>query len=54
MNRGEIWTVAGRPAAAGQLTTLPRAWLGRRIGILDDPLLVRLNRSILVFLGLAR
>lgn len=37
-----------------KLTTVPRARLGRRIGILDDALLVRMNRSILVFLGLAR
>jgi hypothetical protein len=55
MNRGEIWTVAGGGAAdARKLTTVPRARLGRRIGILDDALRVRMNRSILVFLGLAR
>lgn len=54
MNRGEIWTVAGGPADAGKFTTMPRARLGRRIGILDDVLLVRMTRSILVFLGLAR
>lgn len=37
-----------------KLTTVPRARLGSRIGQLDDDLLLRLNRSILVFLGLAR
>ncbi len=37
-----------------KLTTVPRARLRRRIGILDDAHLVRMNRSILVFLGLAR
>ena len=37
-----------------KLTTVPRSRLGERIGRLSDEDLVRLNRSILVFLGLAR
>ena len=37
-----------------KLTTVPRSRLGERIGNLSDEDLVRLNRSILVFLGLAR
>lgn len=36
-----------------KVTTMPRAKLGRRIGRLDDADLVRLNRAIMVFLGLA-
>jgi mRNA interferase MazF len=37
-----------------KLTTVRCARLGSRIGQLDGNLLVRLNRSILVFLGRAR
>jgi len=37
-----------------KVTTVPRAWLGQRIGQLSDADLPRLNRSLLVFLGLAR
>jgi mRNA interferase MazF len=36
-----------------KLATLPRARLGRRIGRLDDETMLRLNRAMLVFLGLA-
>ena len=36
-----------------KLTTVPKANLGERIGRLDDEDLVRLNRAIVVFLGLA-
>jgi mRNA interferase MazF len=36
-----------------KLTTVPRVKVGRLIGRLDDDDLVRLNRAILVFLGLA-
>jgi mRNA interferase MazF len=36
-----------------KLTTIPREKLGRRIGRLDDEDVVRLNRAMLVFLGLA-
>ena len=37
-----------------KLTTVPRSRLGEQIGHLADEELLRLNRSILVFLGLAR
>lgn len=37
-----------------KLTTVPRARLGSRIGRLDDEDMVRLNRAMLVYLGLAR
>jgi mRNA interferase MazF len=36
-----------------KITTVPRSKLGRRIGRLDDQDIVRLNRAVLVFLGLA-
>ena len=36
-----------------KLTTVPRLKLGSRLGTLDDEDLVRLNRAIAVFLGLA-
>lgn len=36
-----------------KLTTVPRIRLGRKIGRLDDEDLLRLNRSLIVFLGLA-
>jgi mRNA interferase MazF len=38
---------------ADKLTTVPRDKLGRRIGRLDDETMLRLNRAMLVFLGLA-
>jgi len=37
-----------------KLTTVPRSRLGQRIGRLADEELLRLHRSLLVFLGLAR
>ncbi len=37
-----------------KVTTIPKAKLGRRIGRLDDATMLRLNRALLVFLGLAR
>ena len=37
-----------------KITTVPRSCLGHRIGQLADDDLLRLNRSLLVFLGLAR
>ena len=37
-----------------KLTTVPRAKLGARVGRLDVEDVVRLNRAMLVFLGLAR
>lgn len=36
-----------------KISTVPKAKLGSHIGRLDDPDLERLNRAILVFLGLA-
>jgi mRNA interferase MazF len=36
-----------------KLTTVPRAKLGARVGRLSDEEMVRLGRSVLVFLGLA-
>jgi mRNA interferase MazF len=36
-----------------KITTVQRAKLGRRIGRLDDEDVLKLNRSIVVFLGLA-
>jgi mRNA interferase MazF len=36
-----------------KITTVPRAKIGSRIGRLDDEDIVRLNRAIVVFLGLA-
>ena len=36
-----------------KITTVPKAKVGSRLGGLDDEDVVRLNRAILVFLGLA-
>lgn len=36
-----------------KVTTVPKAKVGRRIGTLDDEDVVRLNRAVVVFLGLA-
>src|SRR5215472_13069924 len=36
-----------------KITTVPKAKAGSRVGRLDDEDLVRLNRAILVFLGIA-
>ena len=36
-----------------KITTVPKERLGHRIGRVDDDDMVRLNRAILVFLGLA-
>jgi mRNA interferase MazF len=38
---------------ADKLITLPRTKLGRRIGHLDDATMLRLNRAMTVFLGIA-
>jgi len=38
---------------ADKLTTVPKDKLGRRIGRLDDATMLRLNRAMTVFLGLA-
>ena len=37
-----------------KITTVPKARLGRRIGKLHEEDIVRLNRALMVFLGLAR
>ncbi len=36
-----------------KLTTVSKEWLGERIGRLEDADVVRLNRAIMGFLGLA-
>lgn len=36
-----------------KITTVPKERIGERIGHLDTPDVVRLNRAVLVFLGLA-
>ncbi len=36
-----------------KITTMPRSGLGERLGRLCDDELVQLNRSLMVFLGLA-
>jgi mRNA interferase MazF len=36
-----------------KITTVPKAKIGKRIGRLDDEDIVRLNRAVMVFLGLA-
>ncbi len=38
---------------ADEITTVPKSKVGRRIGRLDDEDILRLNRAVLVFLGLA-
>ena len=36
-----------------KLTTVPKSRLGAQVGILGDEDMIRLNRAIVVFLGLA-
>ena len=38
---------------ADKIMTVPRVRLGRRVGRLDDATMLRLNRAITVFLGIA-
>jgi mRNA interferase MazF len=38
---------------ADKIVTVPRAKIGRRVGRLDDEDIVRVNRAVLLFLGLA-
>ena len=45
---------AGNSLMVDKVTTVPKSRLGQRIGRLADDDLLRLNRSLLVFLGLAR
>jgi mRNA interferase MazF len=68
VKRGEIWTVSGgnnyadkpRPAAIIQedsfdgTSSVPKSRLGKRLGQLDDTDQLRVNRALMVFLGLAR
>lgn len=37
-----------------KITTVPKARLGKRLGKLNDEDVIRLNRALTVFLGLAR
>ncbi len=37
-----------------KVTTVPKSRIGKRIGMLNDEDVVRLNRALTVFLGLAR
>lgn len=36
-----------------KITTVPKAKMGSRVGRLEDQDVVRLNRAVLVFLGIA-
>ena len=36
-----------------KITTIPKAKIGARVGCLADEDMVRLNRAVLVFLGIA-
>ncbi len=38
---------------ADKITTVPKARFGRRVGQLDEADVIRLNRAVLVFLGIA-
>ena len=42
---GMNWTI--------KITTVPKAKIGTRVGLLADEDMVRLNRAVLVFLGIA-
>ena len=67
MKRGEIWTVTGGSGYAGKprpvivlsrlmvdkIITVAKSRVGKQIGRLDDEDVVRLNRAVVVFLGLA-
>ena len=43
----------GSRVMADKITTVPRARIGKRIGRLDHEDVIRLNRAMVVFLGLA-
>jgi mRNA-degrading endonuclease toxin of MazEF toxin-antitoxin module len=51
---GEAAAGGHRPGGPDKITTVPKARLGKRIGKLNDEDVVRLNRALTVFLGLAR
>lgn len=42
----------GMPFNVDKITTVPKRKVGARIGRLDDEDILRLNRAVLVFLGL--
>jgi mRNA interferase MazF len=44
---------AGSCLMVDQISTVPKSKVGARVGRLDDEDIVRLNRAVLVFLGLA-
>lgn len=44
---------AGSRIMVDRITTVPKARMGARVGRLDDEDVVRLNRAVVVFLGLA-
>ena len=44
---------AARRLMVDKITTVPKAKMGARIGRLDDEDILRLNRAVLVFLGMA-
>ena len=48
-----IYAFTTDPTEAPLFTTVPKSKIGSRVGRLDDEDVVRLNRAILVFLGLA-
>jgi mRNA interferase MazF len=61
---GEIRDVAGCDAGANglrvpcqimvdKITSVPKTKIGKRIGRLDDSDMLRLNRAVIAFLGLA-
>jgi hypothetical protein len=51
VKRAEVWTAS---SAAYTVTTGPRTKPGACLGRLDDADIRRLDRALLVFLGLAR
>ncbi len=44
---------AGCRLMVDKITTVPKSKVGRQVGRLDDEDILRLNRAVLVFLGLA-
>lgn len=66
MRRGEVWTFAGGVEPnernglrsicrlmVDKITTVPKARMGARIGRLEDGDMVRINRAMTVFRGMA-
>lgn len=52
MRRAEIWTVSGGGEYTGK-PTVRRSRLGSKVGVLGDADVLRLNRALVVFLGMA-